>query len=150
VGNRKGQSILFRAIVLGCGTLMALFFSMVFVPKVVSVLRGTAPELPAEMRWEGQIMIAMFVIFMLGYLAGWLRSLWGGMLMIVAALLVSIPLSLQGNYGSLIFGVPQLVIGILYIMLSRAEKTYAPGSHDWGTTGPVQCKDRSTGTARNG
>ncbi len=41
--------------------------------------------------------------------------------MIAAALLVSVPLSLQGNYGSLIFGIPQFVIGMLYIILSRVE-----------------------------
>jgi len=122
MGGRKAAPRLFRAIVLGCGTLLALFFSVVFVPKIISVLRGTAPELPSGRQWEGHVMIAMFVIFMLGYIIGWWRSLWGGLLIIVAALLVSIPFSLQDNYGSLIFGIPQFVIGILYIMLSRTEK----------------------------
>lgn len=122
MGNRIAQSRTFRAIVVGCGTLLALFFSIVFLPKIVSVLRGTATELPAGRQWEGHVMIAMFVIFMLGYVVGWWRSRWGGLLIIAAALLVSVPFSLLGNYGSLIFGIPQLVIGILYVMLSRTER----------------------------
>lgn len=122
MGIRKARPRVFRAIVFGCATLLALLFLLAFVPKIISVLRGTAPELPAGRQWEGHVMIAMFVIFMLGYIIGWWRSLWGGLLIIVAALLVSIPFSLQDNYGSLIFGIPQFVIGILYIMLSWAEK----------------------------
>jgi hypothetical protein len=122
MGNRKAQTRIFRAIVLGCGTLLALLFLLAFVPKTISFLRGTASELPSGRQWEGQVMITMFVIFMLGYIIGWWRSLLGGLLMIVAALLVSIPFSLQDNCGSLIFGIPQLVIGILYIVLSRTEK----------------------------
>ncbi len=119
MSNHKAPPKGLRVTALVCGTVLALFFLLVFAPKVVSVLGGSAPELPPGTQWEGHIMIAMFGVFMLGYLIGWWRSLWGGLMMIAAALLVSLPFALQGNYGSLIFGIPQFVVGMLYVSLSR-------------------------------
>jgi len=68
-------------------------------------------------------MTIMFVTYMVGYAVGWWRSLWGGTVMILAALIVILPFIILGNnFGSLIFGVPQLVIGSLYLSLYRSEK----------------------------
>ena len=120
--SRKTHLRTLRSVVLATGSLLALFFLLAFFPKIISVFLGTARELPAGRQWEGQVMIAMVATFMAGYAIGWWRPLWGGLLMIVAALLVSGPFVLQGNYGSLIFGIPQFVIGVLYILLSRLEK----------------------------
>ena len=120
--SRKTHPRTLRSVVLASGSLLALFFLLVFVPMIISVFLGTARELPAGRQWEGRVMIAMILTFMAGYAIGWWRPLWGGLLMIVAALLVSGPFVLQGNYGSLIFGIPQFLIGALYILLSRLEK----------------------------
>jgi hypothetical protein len=121
VSNQKIPSKALSVIAFAFATILALFFLLVFVPKIISVLNGTARELPPGQQWEGHIMIAMFVVFMLGYIIGWWRPLWGGRMMIAAALLVSVPLSLQGNLGSLIFGIPQFAIGSLYVLLARME-----------------------------
>ena len=120
--SRKTHLRTLRSVVLAAGSLLALFFLLAFFPKIVSVFLGTAQELPTGRHWEGRVMIAMVLTFMAGYAIGWWRPFWGGLLMIIAALLVSGPFILQGNYGSLIFGIPQFAIGVLYILLSRLEK----------------------------
>lgn len=119
---QKIQLRTLRRIAFISGTILAIFFLMAFVPKIVSDLRDAAPELPSGRHWEGQVMTAMFAIFMLGYAVGWWRPFWGGLLIILAALSVSAPFLLRGNHGALIFGVPQFVIGLLYVLLSRVER----------------------------
>jgi hypothetical protein len=102
---------------------LALFFLLAFIPAIVTVIDGTAPEPPQGREWEGKVMTVMFLTFMVGYAIGWWRILWGGIIIILAAFVVSIPfIILQDNYGSLIFGIPQFVIGILYLLLYRIEK----------------------------
>lgn len=122
MADRKSDPKMFRKAVLICGSILALFFLLAFVPKIISDLLDTVPEPPDGREWEGQVMYAMFITFMAGYTIGWWRSLWGGVLIILAAMLVSIPFALDGNYGSLIFGVPQCVIGTLYVVLHWLEK----------------------------
>jgi hypothetical protein len=111
--------------VLTLATLLAILLLAALGPKLVSVLRGTAPPLPIGREWEGRVMIAMFATFMAGYAVGWWRPLWGGLLIILAACIVSIPLALQRNYGSLIFGIPLLVIGVLYVVRYRIDNRMA-------------------------
>lgn len=67
-------------------------------------------------------MMAMFLTYVLGYTITWWRSLWGGVLIILAALVVSVPfIVVQGHFNSLIFGIPVLVVGVLYVVLSAVE-----------------------------
>jgi len=121
--KKHNKSRAFRKLVLAIGTLLAILFLLVFGPKIVFNSIGTAPELPTGRHWEGQVMTAMFLIFMIGYAIGWWRILWGGITIILAAFLVSAPfIILQRNYGSLIFGLPQFAIGILYVLLYLLEK----------------------------
>jgi hypothetical protein len=64
----------------------------------------------------------MFLLYMIGYAIGWWRSLWGGMIITLAALVVSVPfIVLQGHFNSLIFGLPILVVGVLYLVLHVLE-----------------------------
>ena len=113
----------FRFVVLALGTLVALCFLLAFVPSLISVLRRTAPNPQTGREWEGQIMIAMLIVFLIGYAIGWWKILWGGIIMILASLLVSIPfIILDNNYGSLIFAIPLFVIGFLYYSVYRFEK----------------------------
>lgn len=113
----------FRIVVLALGTVVALCFIFIFVPSLISVLRGTAPKPQTSREWEGQIMIAVFIIFLVGYAIGWWKILWGGIIIILASLLVSMPfIILDNNYGSLIFAIPLFVIGFLYYSVYRFEK----------------------------
>lgn len=121
--EKRNKSRTFRKIVLAMGTLLAIFFLLAFVPKIISSLIGTAHEPQAGRQWEGQVMTAMFVTFMIGYAIGWWRILWGGIIIILAAFLVSAPfIIIQRNYASLIFGLPEFALGTLYVLLYRIEK----------------------------
>ena len=123
MAEKRNRSKALRILVLILGTLLALFFLLAFVPKIITILIGTAPELPPGQQWEGHVMTAMFLIFMIGYTIGWWRKFWGGTLILLAAFVVCLPFIIfQNNYGSLIFGIPQFVIGILYLLLYWNEK----------------------------
>jgi len=114
---------IFRKVVLSIGTFFALFFLLAFVPKIITDLSGEGHKPIPGREWEGQVMLAMFITYLVGYTIGWWWRLWGGIIIILASLIVSIPFAIiDENYGSLIFGIPQFVIGILYILLYRSEK----------------------------
>jgi hypothetical protein len=126
MANAESQLKTVRIIVLSAGTLLTVLFLLVFGPKVLSVFTGTAPELPPDQQWEGDVMVAMFAVFMIGYVVGWFRPLWGGTIMILAACLVSLPfMVIRSQYSTLIFGIPQLAVGLLYLLLYRVEKKNA-------------------------
>ncbi len=56
-------------------------------------------------------------IFLLGYFISWKNEGIGGILMILAGLFVSLPLIIiQGNAGSVMFGIPLTASGLLYIL----------------------------------
>ena len=113
----------FRIVVLTIGSVLAFLFLLIFVPKMIinSSAKVHTPDPSRE--WEGQVMLAMFITYLVGYLLGWLWRLWGGIIIIIASLVVSVPfILLDENYGSLIFGIPQLVVGVLNILLYRLEK----------------------------
>jgi hypothetical protein len=113
-----------RTIARGTGTLLAVFFLLAFLPKIISLLSGTSSPMGAEAgrEWEGQIMMAMLLMYMTGYAIGWWRSLLGGIVIILSALIVSVPfIVIQGHFNSLIFGLPIFIVGILYVVLHVME-----------------------------
>ena len=121
--EKHTQMRAFRILVLSIGTFLAIIFLLGFGPKLLcSSLRVTQESSPGH-HWEGQVMTAMFLIFMIGYAIGWWRRLWGGIIILLAALLLMGPfIILQGNLGSLIFGLPLLIVGILYVLVYWSEK----------------------------
>lgn len=119
----------FRKVVLIIGTVLALFFLLAFVPKILIMSSDKVHTPNPGREWEGQVMLAMFITYLVGYTFGWLWRLWGGIIIILASLVVSIPFVLDENYASLIFGVPQFVVGVLYIVLYRFEKLGRNESH---------------------
>jgi hypothetical protein len=119
----KSGSKTFRIAVLSFSTLMAVFSILAFGPKLLSLIPSAAPDLPPDREWEVQVMTTMFIVFILGYGIGWWQLLWGGILIILSALIVSLPfIIIESNYGSLIFGLPYFIIGGLYIILYRLGK----------------------------
>lgn len=111
-----------RKVALGGGTALAIFFLLAFVPKLISVFEGSSPPPRPGTEWEGDVMLATFAAYMIGYAIGWWRRLWGGVVILLAALIVSVPfIVIQGHFNSLIFGVPILVVGVLYLVLHREE-----------------------------
>lgn len=113
-----------RTIGRGAGTLLAVFFLLAFLPKIISDLNGTSPPMGAVAgrEWEGYVMTAMFLSYMIGYAISWWRSLWGGIVIVLAALVVSVPfIVIQGHFNSLIFGFPVFIVGVLYLVLHVME-----------------------------
>jgi hypothetical protein len=122
--TRYDSAAAFRALTRGTGTLLAIFFLFAFLPKIFSLLSGTSSPVGAVAgrEWEGQIITAMFLIYLAGYAIGWWRSLWGGIVIILAALVVSVPfLVVQGHFNSIIFGLPIFIVGVLYVILHVLE-----------------------------
>lgn len=85
-------------------TVLVNFVLAAFGPKLVAVLQRTGRPLPNGGEWKEWIMIAMFATCMAGHVVGWWLPLWGGLLVIVAACIVSVPLALQWIFGPLILG----------------------------------------------
>ena len=124
MNTRYDSAGAFRTVVRGTSSLLATFFLLALLPKVVSLLSDTSSPMGAVtgQEWEGHVIIAMFLTYMIGSLISWWRSLWGGILIILAALVVSIPfIVIQGHFNSLIFGLPVFVVGVLYVVLYIME-----------------------------
>ena len=106
-----------RTIARGTGTVLAIFLLIAFLPKLISDLVTPAPPPSGGRGWEGEVMLAMFLTYMIGYAIGWWRSLVGGIIICLAAAIVSAPfVIIQGHFNSLIFGIPVFIVGILYII----------------------------------
>lgn len=126
--QKHSKSRVFRIVVLTIGTFFAILFLLAAVPKLLCDLPGTKPEPSPGQQWEGQVMTAMFLVFILGYAIGWWRRLWGGIIILLAAFLVTVPfIIIQANYGSLIPGIPLFGLGILYVLLYLVEKRESVG-----------------------
>jgi hypothetical protein len=123
MADKNADSKTFRNVVLTLGTVLALFFLLAFVPKVISSFTNPSHTPQPGREWEGQIMTTMFAVFLFGFIVGWWRKLWGGILIILAGIIVSVPfIILRGNLGALIFGFPLFILGALYIRLNWIEK----------------------------
>ncbi len=122
--NRYDSAAALRTIARGAGTLLAVFFLLAFLPKIFSDLNDTSPSpgAAAGREWEGDVMTAMFLAYMIGYAISWWRSLWGGIVIVLAALVVSVPfIVIQGHFNSLLFGLPVFIVGVLYLVLHVME-----------------------------
>jgi hypothetical protein len=74
------------------------------------------PYLPQQNQWEGVIMTIWFFMLVIGYIFSWIKEGLGGAIMILAGLTVSIPFFIFTiNFGSLIFAIPSIVIGLLFL-----------------------------------
>lgn len=129
MASRYDSAGAIRTIARGSGTLLAVFFLLAFLPKIFSLLSGTPSPMGAVAgrEWEGQIITVMFLMYMIGYAVGWWRSLCGGIVIILAALVVSVPfIVIQGHFNSLIFGFPIFIVGVLYVVLHVMESREKP------------------------
>ena len=68
----------FRNVVFIIGTLLALFFILAFVHKIIINSSDKVHTPNPGREWEGQAMLAMFITYLVGYALGWLWRLWGG------------------------------------------------------------------------
>lgn len=103
-------------------SLLALFFIVAFVPKLIDeyigIIRGT--EQSYFEGWEGIIMELTFYLFMIGFITSFKKRCAGGLIILLTSIVQMGPfLIIQGNIGSLIFGIPLLVSAILFLILCK-------------------------------
>jgi hypothetical protein len=99
-------------------TLLAIMFLIALAPKLIdhymAVCKGEKPMLDSG--WGGIVMELTLYIFLIGYGISWWRKCAGGVIILVASLVQMAPfLIIEGNMGSLIFGIPLLVAGLLFV-----------------------------------
>ena len=110
-----------RLIIRIFASLVTLFYLLAFVPKFIQTLLGDAPEIPPGDDWEGSMVTASFLIFVLGYIFSWWRGLVGGIIIAIGGILMFFThiLSANGEFEFLpffVFSGPMLLCGILYLV----------------------------------
>lgn len=103
-------------------SILALFFLLAFGPKLVQeyigIIRGTEENYFEG--WEGIVMELTFFSFMIGYITSIKRRCLGGIIILLSSIIQMGPfLIIQGNMGSLIFGIPLLISGILFLVICK-------------------------------
>ena len=98
-----------------------LFFSFAIVPKIIGqFLESLSDEGLADVGWEGMIMQLTYFVFLIGFLATWWRKCVGGIIILVSSIIQMGPfIIIDGNFGSLIFGIPLLISAILFLAFCR-------------------------------
>ena len=105
-------------------SLAALFFIIAFVPKLIDEYMGIITGNPNVnfSGWEGIVMELTFYIFIIGYIISLKRSAVGGIIILVGSLVQMGPfLIIDGNMGSLIFGVPMVICGVLLLSIQKSK-----------------------------
>jgi|GEM_PF-1239666 len=117
--SRKSNALLLVAQIFA--SLLALFFLLAFVPKLIDeYVQAFTGEKPFFDGWEGLIMEATFYLYIIGYLFSWWKKCTGGIIILVASAVQMGPfLIIEGNLGSLIFGIPMLIAGILFLLVYK-------------------------------
>ena len=121
VKQRKGHRI-FIIITYSFTSLVAAFFIIAFVPKLIDEYMGIIMgDVKGNFSgWEGIVMELTFYIFVIGFFLSIKRSAIGGIVILLASVVQMGPfLIIDGNMGSLIFGIPMLICGILLLLVHR-------------------------------
>lgn len=104
-------------------SLLVLFFTLALGPKLIDeyleiIISGAAKVYI----WEGLVMEFTYYIFIIGFVISWWKKCIGGIIILLASVFQMAPfLIIDGNLGSLIFGIPLLISGILFIIASRID-----------------------------
>jgi len=100
-------------------SLLALFFLLAFGPKLIGQYFGPADAEPlSDGTWQGWVMEITFYVFFIGFIFSWWKKCIGGILILLAAVIQMGPfLIIDGNMGSLIFGVPLLISGVFFLVV---------------------------------
>lgn len=108
--------LIFITIILS--SVLFLFFSIALVPKIIGGIIDEGVSSLYSGGWEGLVMIWTYVVFLIGFIIVWWHKLIGGIIIFLSSILQMAPfLIINGNLGSLIFGIPLLVVGLLFIFI---------------------------------
>lgn len=112
--KKKYNALWVTAMVLG--TLLLIILLISFLPKIYSELFMEKSFIMDDWGWEGTVVIGMFIGYVIGYILVWWKRLIGAIVFLLTAILeMGIFLIVDGNTGSLIFGIPILVVGVLFL-----------------------------------
>ena len=118
VQSKKAKTLLIVARVFT--SLFALFYGFAIVPKLIGQYFIEGEGL-SDGGWEGWVMEITFYIFVIGFVFSWWKKCTGGIILIIASIVQMGPfLIIDGNLGSLIFGVPLLISGVLFLVVCRS------------------------------
>jgi hypothetical protein len=111
--KKKVFTLLFFARILA--TVVAFLFSIAFVPKLIMEIINAFHGEPLIEGWEGLVMELTYIVFITGYIITWWRKCIGGLVLILAGFVQMGPfLIIDGNLGSLIFGIPILIGSLIF------------------------------------
>jgi hypothetical protein len=114
--NKKAKTQLLIARIFA--SVLAFLFVIIFVPKLIGEIIDAFDGKAFFDGWQGIVMEVTFFVFIAGYIVSWWKKCAGGIIIIIASLIQMLPfLIIEGNTGSLIFGVPLLVAGVLFVSL---------------------------------
>ena len=118
------KKILF-SIALVLATIFVLFFGFAIVPKIIGEYIGYfSGESLHNAGWEGIVMELTFYVFLTGYIFVWWKKCTGGIIILLASVIQMGPfLIIDGNLGSLIFGLPMLIVGVLFMISCKNTTT---------------------------
>jgi len=108
-------------------SLITLFYLLAFIPKLIQdILEGSSTGPPGD-SWEGNMVTAGVLIFVLGYIITWWRGVIGGILLIIAGLIMFAThmMSAEGEFEVvpfLVFSFPMVLCGILFIIFWWKKK----------------------------
>ena len=101
-----------------------LFISFALVPKIIMDISEKGFSVLYSDSWEVLVMYWTYIVFTIGFAIVWKNRLIGGIIILVASILQMGPfLIIDLNFGSLIFGLPMLVVGILFLLTVRQNTT---------------------------
>jgi hypothetical protein len=117
--NRKKANALLWASRIFASAIV-LFFALFFIPSIIGSITREESFLPENNKWQGVIMTIWFIMLVTGYILSWFKEGLGGLVMILAALTVSLPFIIfASNFGSLIFGATSFAAGFLFLIYWR-------------------------------
>ncbi len=103
-------------------TIIFLFYSLSYLPKLAGDIMEEGFSTLYSDTWEVLVMTWTYFAFTVGFALSWFKKFAAAIIILFAAVLQMAPfLIIDGNFGSLIFGVPLLVIGILLLVLNKQQ-----------------------------
>ncbi len=102
-------------------TIIFLFYSLSYLPKLVGDIMDEGFSTLYSNTWEVLVMTWTYFTFTVGFALSWFKKFVAAIIILFAAVLQMAPfLIIDANFGSLIFGLPLLTIGILLLVLHKS------------------------------
>ncbi len=103
--------------------LLFIFMSLALVPKIIGDISKNGISTFYDETWQVMVMYWTYIVFAIGVAIVWKHKLIGSIIILLASLLQMLPfLIIDLNFGSLIFGLPMFVSGLLFYIISRRLK----------------------------